>query len=108
MICLNCEDMPIGFIMLKDTSPHAVEIHCMGILKKYHHLGYGKKLVYEAEKYAKEKSFKLIQVKTVKQGKYDDYDLTNAFYKSRGYLELEVFETLWDEANPCQIYVKAL
>ena len=49
-----------------------------------------------------------MQVKTVKMGVYDDYDATNRFYLSVGFKEFEVIETLWDEANPCQIYVMYL
>ena len=49
-----------------------------------------------------------MQVKTVKMGVYDDYDITNRFYLACGFQEFEVFETLWDEANPCQIYVMSL
>ena len=30
------------------------------------------------------------------------------YYKSLGFKELEVFPTLWDEANPCQIYIMGL
>jgi len=28
------------------------------------------------------------------------------FYRSMGYKELECFPQLWDEWNPCQIYIK--
>ena len=45
-----------------------------------------------------------MQVKTVKMGVYEDYDRTNRFYLSVGFRELEVLP-LWDEANPCQVYV---
>lgn len=41
-------------------------------------------------------------------GVYDDYDATNRFYRSMGFQEYEVFPQLWDEANPCQVYVMAL
>ena len=41
-------------------------------------------------------------------GMYADYDITNRFYLSLGFKEFEVFPTLWDELNPCQIYVMAL
>lgn len=54
----------------------------------------------------KEPSF--LQVKTVQMGKYEDYDKTNKFYISLGFKEFEIFPTLWDEANPCQIYVMSL
>ena len=49
-----------------------------------------------------------IQVKTVKMGVYEDYDKTNLFYLSLGFKELEVFPKLWDEANPCQIYIMSI
>ena len=48
------------------------------------------------------------QVKTVAMGHYKEYDITNKFYISMGYKELECFPTLWDEWNPCQIYIKYL
>ena len=41
-------------------------------------------------------------------GKYKEYDETNRFYINMGFKEFEVFPTLWDEWNPCQIYVMAL
>ena len=41
-------------------------------------------------------------------GRYKEYDDTNRFYQSLGFKELEVFPTLWDERNPCQIYVMAI
>jgi ribosomal protein S18 acetylase RimI-like enzyme len=98
----------IGFIVLKETSPYTAEIYCMGILKAYHRHGFGKALFDAFQVYAKDKGYKFLQVKTVEQGKYHAYDLTNAFYKSLGFYELEVFPNLWDEHNPCQIFVKAI
>ena len=44
----------------------------------------------------------------MRYGVYEDYDRTNEFYRSLGCKELEVIEDLWDEANPCQIYVMSL
>lgn len=41
-------------------------------------------------------------------GMYKDYDCTNRFYISLGFKEFEVLYTLWDENNPCQIYVMAI
>ena len=34
--------------------------------------------------------------------------LFEAFYQSIGFRELECMEGLWDEANPCQVYVMAI
>lgn len=98
----------VGFISLKETSKHTIEIYCMGVLKRYHNKGFGKKLFYAAKFYAIKMNYKFMQVKTVKHGTYDIYDKTNAFYKSVGFLEFEVFPKLWDEWNPCQVFVLAL
>ena len=101
-------DTPIGFMTLKETSPHTAEIHVCGVLKEYHRTGIGSALFHAAETYAKEHGYYFLQVKTVKKGYYREYDITNAFYERMGFKELECFPTLWDDANPCQIYVKSL
>ena len=49
-----------------------------------------------------------MEVKTVKEGKYHEYDETNKFYQKIGFKEFECFPTLWDEWNPCQVYVMAI
>ena len=99
---------PIGFIVLNQTSPYCADIFVMGVLKKFHHRGVGKKLICSYEALAKDLGFSFSQVKTVETGHYEEYDLTNSFYQAMGYRQLEVFPDLWDEHNPCQIYVKYL
>ena len=78
------------------------------VLKDYHRKGIGKELFKNAKNLAIKKGYSFMQVKTVQFGKYEDYNNTNLFYQSLGFKEFEVFPTLWDEANPCQIYVMAL
>ena len=100
------ENKLVGFVALKKTSKSTAEIYVMGVLKEYHRMGIGR-LLYEAfEQYTKEQGYEFVQVKTVKKGHYKEYDITNAFYEKLGFKELECFPTLWDEWNPCQIYVK--
>ena len=67
--------------------------------------GIGTKLFDAVKQYARRAGYSFLQVKTVQMGKYEDYDRTNLFYRSLGFKEFEVFPDLWDEANPCQIYV---
>ncbi len=102
------ENIPIGFMTLRETSPHTAEIHVCGVLKNYHKNGIGTALFHALENYAKEQGYQFLQVKTVKRGYYKEYDITNAFYERVGFKELECFPTLWDDANPCQIYIKSL
>ena len=96
----------VGFVVLNATSEDCADIFVMGIKKKYHRMGIGTKLNDAYEKLAKKLGYTYTQVKTVQTGHYKEYDITNNFYKSVGYKELEVFPTLWDEWNPCQIYIK--
>lgn len=106
--CAFKDDTPVGFIYLKETGRHTVELAVMGVLKEHHRAGIGRKLFQEAKAEAQKQGYSFIQVKTVQMGKYDNYDATNRFYISLGFKELEVFPTLWDEQNPCQIYIMSI
>ena len=80
----------------------------MGVVKEHHRKGIGRALFEEARLEAARLGYSFIQVKTVQMGRYKEYDETNLFYLSLGFKELEVFPTLWDEWNPCQIYIMAI
>ena len=101
-------EKPIGFLCLKETGKETVELCVMGVLKDYHRRGVGRKLFERAGDLARQSGYSFMQVKTVQMGRYADYDATNRFYLSIGFKEFEVFPTLWDERNPCQVYVMAL
>ena len=101
-------EKPVGFLCLKETGKETAELAVMGVLKAYHRHGVGKRLFETAAAYAREAGYQFMQVKTVKEGVWPDYDATNRFYRSLGFGELEVFPDLWDEANPCQVYIMAL
>ena len=58
--------------------------------------------------HVEEAGYAFMQVKTVQMGKYAEYDATNRFYLAMGFKEFEVFPHLWDEWNPCQVYVMGL
>ena len=97
-----------GFLCLKETGKETMELAVMGVRKECHRKGIGGRLFAAAKDYAARKGYEFIQVKTVRSGVYEDYDVTNEFYKSLGFKELEVLPDYWDEANPCQIYVMSL
>lgn len=98
----------VGFLTLKQTGNATVELAVMGVLKEYHRKGIGRQMFELARDTARSQGYSFMQVKTVAMGKYPDYDKTNLFYISCGFKEFEVFPDLWDEDNPCQIYVMAL
>lgn len=102
------EEDPIGFLCLKQTGQATVELCVMGVLEQYHRHGAGRALFFAARKFAVDSGYRYMQVKTVQMGKYPEYDITNRFYLHMGFQEFEVLPTLWDEQNPCQVYVMAL
>lgn len=108
MVISTENDAPNGFLCLKETGKDTVELAVMGVLKEYHRKGIGTKLVESAKETAVRQGYSFMQVKTVQMGRYEEYDRTNLFYLSLGFKEFEVFPTLWDEWNPCQIYVMSL
>jgi len=95
----------VGFLCLKETGKETVELAVTGVLKEYHRRGIGRELFAAAKSTAARLRYEFMQVKTVQMGYYEEYDRTNRFYQSLGFKEFEVFPTLWDEKNPCQIYV---
>lgn len=106
--CAYDAECPVGFLYLKETGRHTVELAVMGVLKGYHRKGIGRKLFEEARNFAKAQGYSFIQVKTVRMGRYAIYDDTNRFYVSLGFKELEVFPDLWGVCNPCQIYIMTI
>lgn len=106
--CAYDGEKPVGFLYLKETGNSTVELYVMGVLKEFQGNGIGRELFRHARKAAREKGYSFIQVKTVQPGRYGQYDRTNRFYLSLGFQEFEVFPQLWDERNPCQIYIMSL
>ena len=98
----------VGFLCLKETGNATVELAVMGVKQEYHRHGLGRELFEAAKAFAVAAGYEFMQVKTVAMGFYEDYDRTNRFYQSVGFKELEIFPLLWDEANPCQIYIQSL
>ena len=108
MVASFDQDTPNGFLCLKETGKDTVELAVMGVRKEYHRKGIGTGLFEAAKEIAVEKGYSFLQVKTVQMGRYEEYDRTNRFYLALGFKEFEVFPTLWDAHNPCQIYVMSI
>jgi N-acetylglutamate synthase-like GNAT family acetyltransferase len=103
------DDVVVGFLTIKTHFSKTAEIHCMGILPQYHGKGIGKILIKKLENYLKDSGVKMLQVKTISEDSdCKFYTKTREFYKSVGFIPLEVFPKLWDEANPCLQLVKII
>ena len=71
------EDIPIGFVYLKQTGTSTIELAAMGVLRKYHHQGVGTDLIAVAKEYAYKQKYLFLQVKTVKMGCYEPVSYTH-------------------------------
>ncbi len=99
----------VGFLTLNQHFPQSAEIHVVGVHPDYHRQGVGRLLQAEAERWCLQQGIRLLQVKTVAEGRECvHYKKTRAFYLSMGFVPLEVFPTLWDEECPCLQLVKPL
>ena len=99
----------VGFMTLKPTSAHAVEVHVMAVLPGEHRRGVGRALVERAATYARAGGYALLHVKTLAPSDPDpSYAATRAFYAAVGFLPLEELPQVWGPENPCLIMVSAL
>lgn len=108
MIAAFDDEEAAGFMTMKETSPMTVEIHVCGAKKRFHRKGIGSAMFEVWRQEAIRCGYQYAQVKTVAAGCWPEYDATRMFYEKLGFCALEVFPTLWDEANPCLIMVMKL
>jgi GNAT superfamily N-acetyltransferase len=96
----------VGFLSLHRHNDVTVEIHVMGVEQEHHRRGVGRALVQATERWARERSHRLIEVKMLGASHpSEDYRSTRAFYLAQGFLPLEELSGLWPE-NLCLIMVK--
>ena len=103
------DEETVGFLTLKPTSAHAVEVYVMAVLPGEHGHGGGRALVERAAAYARAAGYALLHVKTLAPSDPDPgYAATRAFYLAVGFLPLEELPQVWGPENPCLIMVRAL
>ena len=102
-------ERPVGFLAVKIHNAFTAEVCVMGILKEYHRMGIGSELMERAEGYCQQKGLVYLTVKTLDGSvDFEPYERTRRFYEKMGFIPLEVFPLLWDEANPCLFLAKHL
>ena len=100
---------PIGFFALKIHNSYTADIFSLGVLKKYHQQGIGRRLIETTERYCTDNGYLFLTVKTLDSSvEYEPYEQTRAFYQKMGFIPLEVFTTFWNEENPCLFMAKYL
>ena len=100
---------PIGFLAAEEHTDAACEIAVMGVLPEYHRQGIGCTLLRLCAHSYVARGYRYLTVKTLADTVGSaSYVKTRAFYLACGFEPLEIFETLWNEENPCLYLVKPL
>jgi ribosomal protein S18 acetylase RimI-like enzyme len=108
-LAVGPDDQVVGALLLKRHFPEAAEVHLMAVDPRLHRQAVGRLLLEAVEADLAADDVRLLQVKTVGPSSPDlGYAKTRAFYSAMGFLPLEEFPTLWNEANPCLVLVKPL
>ena len=100
------ESEGVGFITVKRTNKNELELFVLGIKRKYHHQGIGRKLFESVVEYAKENKYREITVMTVDESFIpfnEPYDNTRKFYYSLGFVKKRVDNEIWGSSCPCLI-----
>ena len=102
-------DVDLGFLCIKHHNPFSAELFIMGVRKEFHRQGIGRELVEKGENWLRSKGIEYIEVKTLGPSNNDpNYAKTRAFYSSIGFKPLEENLKIWNEQNPCMIFVKRI
>jgi len=105
----NSGDRSIGFASLNLHNEWTAEVHVMAIHPEFHRHGIGRKPITVSENYLRERGYKFLSVKTISASSQSkEYEITRGFYFAMGFRPVEEFRTLWGEANPCLLMIKAL
>jgi GNAT superfamily N-acetyltransferase len=98
-----------GLLVVRPTSPAALELHLIAVRREHHRRGIGRALVDRAAAHARDEGFSLLHTKTLGPDIEDEgYAGTRAFYEAVGFMPVEVLPAVWGPENPCLIMVRPL
>jgi ribosomal protein S18 acetylase RimI-like enzyme len=109
MLGYRLDGAVVGFVSVKPHTPHAAEVHVLGVKRAWHRNGIGRALFAHLEQTLQQGGYLHLTVKTVAQtAPGEAYAATRSFYESIGFVALELFPDLWGPRNPCQLMVKRI
>lgn len=99
----------VAFLTLLQHFTETWEITWMAVAPAWRRQGLGRQLIEAAVAQCREAGARFLQVKTLADlHPSPEYAETRAFYRSVGFVPLEVFPELWGSANPCLLLVRPL
>lgn len=106
-ITITLSDKVVGFCALKINYGINADLYVLGILRNFHGIGMGTRMVEFIQDYCRDKGIRYMTVKTLSEKHPDpNYMKTRKFYEKCGFLPLEEFPDLWGENNPCLYMLK--
>jgi GNAT superfamily N-acetyltransferase len=109
MIVAEADGETLGYVSLSLHFGRNCEIHSMGIVPDQHRQGYGRALVEAAAKWARERNFEYLSVKTLSDAHPDPYYAnTRRFYFAMGFRPFEELPELWGKDQPCLLLIRDL
>ncbi len=103
------DDQPVGLLTMLRHGSEAAEVYLMAVTRERHRQGIGEQMLAAAETHLERDGVRFLQVKTLADSDPDpNYAATRAFYRANGFVDLEVFPTLWDPANPALQLIKTI
>ncbi len=99
----------LGFYSIEEENQYTLNMYVLGVKKRYHKAGIGHALQKAVETYAIAHKYRFLIVLTL-AAKHPDqhYKLTRNFYKKEGFYPIYQNDTIWDQKNPAQIYLKPI
>jgi len=105
----HSDDKPVGLISLKRHNEYTAEMYVIAVDPEFHRQGIGRRLVEAAENHLRALGHQFLSVKTLSPSRPSkEYEQTRTFFVTMGFKPVEEFKTLWGEANPCLLMIKAL
>ena len=97
-----------GFITVKPINDKALEILWMAVRRELRGKGIGTEMLRFVERWAVERSFEVLVVKTSGDLSYKPYDETRRFYERRGFVRVALVDPYPEWGEEALIYVRCL
>lgn len=109
LVALDASGDVTGFLTVERHFSESWDISWMAVHPDHHRQGIGRRLIDALIQDARAHEVRLLQVKTLADlHPSPEYAETRAFYRSLGFIRLEVLLDLWGPANPCLVLVRPL
>ena len=98
----------LGFVTLKPVSDKALEILWLAVRRELRGKGIGTEILRFVERWAEERNFEILVVKTSGDLSYKPYDEARRFYEKKGFVRIALIDPYPEWGEEALIYAKCL